>query len=288
MPANVTKLAAEEGMWLPARPVEGWSWVTLGEMLNRDDFDRLVESTARENLTPSVGFGVFDEDSAYLAAASQGGIEARLVFDDEAFDGQFEGLSPPAAMLSRGGAEAFAAWSAVSCPTAVAAAAVKRFCESPDPIELLEATGLYPKRLPDTRAAWETWMPLDFRSSGPQTWDGGGHSHLIGTREFAILAEPTSEFAGPPGPWIMLLARETRSRLTDPPVEAYLTFTTKDTVYGLRGRFETEGDAKEHFGAKYAGRTIGEWKHVPEGVGRKMAETIAWLLERTELLQNQT
>ena len=29
MPANVTKLAAEEGMWLPARPVEGWSSVTL-------------------------------------------------------------------------------------------------------------------------------------------------------------------------------------------------------------------------------------------------------------------
>jgi hypothetical protein len=281
-PESLTAAAAAEGMWLPTSPTEGWSWLTLKQMLDHDDFDRLVELSARQGAAAAVGFGVFDEDSAYLVGASPCGIEARLVFDAEAFDSQFEGLLPSAAMLARGGAKAFAAWSASVAPRAVSASAVKRFCEDADPLPLLEAAGLYPRRSPDTRPAWERWMPRDFAGAGPKSWDGGGHSHLVGEREYAILAEPQGDFEGPPGPWIMFLVRETLSRISDPPVEAHLTFLTKDTVYTLRGRFENADQAKEHFGASYSERPIRDWTFVPDEVGRNRAETVAWLVSQAE------
>ncbi len=266
-------------MWLPEPSLSGWSWVTLGEMLDHDEFDRLVESVARETGVAVVGFGVFDEDSAYLAAASARGIECRLVFDHEAFDGQFEGLLPSADELARGGPEAFAAWSASFAPEAVAASTVEELCESPDvdPTVLLQAAGLYPEPKREDSPTWESWYPREMSGAGPRTWDGGGHSHLEGDRVFAILPEPVAESEGPPGPWILLLASDVL-RSARSPVQAYLTFVTKDKAYDLRGRFDSIEDAERHFGATYHGREIDGWKHVPEEVGRNRSETITWLV----------
>jgi hypothetical protein len=278
VPEALSVLAVAEGFWLPEPPIEGWSWVTLDEMLGDSDFDDLIESVARDTAAPALGYGVFDGDCAYLAVASPNGIEGRLVFDHEAYDAMYEGQFPPAAKTARGGAKAFAAWSSAFAPVGVSVGAVRRFCEEPDPLRLLVAVGLYPPPKPSRRPAWEDWYPTDMHGAGPRWWDGGGHSYLDGPREFATLAEPAGQSDGPPGPWILFVARDTGVRRSAP-VEACLTFTTKDTCYSLHGEFATIDDAKRHFGATYEGRTIGEWKQIPESVGRDRAETIAWLLE---------
>ena len=81
---------------------------------------------------------------------------------------------------------------------------------------------------------WTRWHPEGMLSAGPRSWDHGGNSSLIGPRQYAILSEPASEFEGPPGPWIVLLAHDQVRGRDTARVEAYLTFLTKDTVYGLR------------------------------------------------------
>jgi hypothetical protein len=272
-------LAASEGFWLPEPPIDGWSWATLEEIVDDRDFDDLIEAVAKEADSAALGFAVFDGNSSYLAAASPQGIEARLVFDHEAYDAMYEGQFPPAAETARGGAKAFAVWSSTFAPSGVSAAAIRRFCEEPDPLPLLIRAGLYPPPKPSTRPAWENWHPKDMHGAGPRTWNGGGHSHLEGAREYAVLQEPAVQFEGPPGPWILFVARETLGRQPSAPMKGYLTFTAEDKCYSLRGDFTTIEESRRHFGTEYHGRTIGAWNRIPDSVGRNRADTIAWLLE---------
>jgi hypothetical protein len=99
-----------------------------------------------------------------------------------------------------------------------------------------------------------------------------------------------------------LLAHDVLVPSAEAGVEAYLTFVSRDRVFGLdSGRleewfaqpeesriygpaserfahFEHLEAAKQHFGTTYNGRTIGEWMPVPDEVGRSLTETLAWLV----------
>jgi hypothetical protein len=247
-------------------------------MLDEEETEDLLTSIAGEVNAAAIAFSVFDGDSGLLLAATASGIACRIVFDHESFDSWFGATGPSAAQLSAGGPEAFALWSRAFAPAAVTPNEVEEICQSPDPVILLQKIGLYPKPAPRSTPEWDDWLPSHF--GGIHSISAAGSwTHFAGPREYVPLLEPRERFEGPPGPWVLFLARdESMPGATSHPIRGYLALVAVDAFYGIYDEFEDLEAAKLHFGSFYYGRAIGTWLPVPDDVGRTYKETVAWLL----------